>query len=693
MGFKQAISLHHRLGVKFSAFTILLLGLSGAGSFILSKNSLDSVVQLATESSKEVTTEVKTLQDASLKQLERQRKLEVNIVSLEGELDQAKKQLAISKRLENLRGRLNSALLIVGSQVESVLQGMSADDREMYLLDAGTYKSLLKGVQSIDYRPVVNEETLNDYASEEELSEAHAKALKETLKKGSTASNPHFLVLPKEKKIRVSALIGPKSGHYGILDMVLDDTLSPLEAELRQVVTMSQINIFQKIKTLKDRMNAVKAEMAKKMETTRSRSQERDTQAVKTAKDSRFMLILVALLTTLISALIIAMLMRTLISRPLNRAIGIMKRLAGGDLSAEVPDTSSQSEMGEMARALQVFKDNALRNRQLEDAQAYRAKQEEEARQKLMDALADGFDASVGKIVQTVSDTASKLQATARTMTVISENTSSQANAVAAASEQASNNVERAASSTDTMSNSIGEIGQQVASASRASRKAVDDAEKTSREMAELAATADKIGDVIKMISDIADQTNLLALNATIESARAGEAGKGFAVVANEVKGLAGQTGKATEEIVQQIKEIQVATEHAVASMTEIGESIRAVDETSAAISLAMDEQGTATHEIAANVREAASGTREVVDSVSVITTAASEAGEASNQVLGAADQLANQSDALKEEVDSFLNQLRQGWIDRRVEDDPDYDGEERRGDMKILQGEDVEAA
>ncbi|PLX45638.1 MAG: hypothetical protein C0605_00640 [Hyphomicrobiales bacterium] len=672
MGAKQAISLHHRLGVKFSLFTILLLGISGAGSFFLSNYSLNSVVHLSATSSQELNAEVDMLNEAALLQLKKQRGLEVKTVRLQGELNQLKKELDISRKLENLRGRLNSALLIIGSQLESVLQGMSPDDREMYLLDASTYQSLLKGVRSIDYRPIIDEASLESHVGDAELGPDHARALKATLAKGATAANPNFRVLSKQKKIRVSAMVGPKSGYYGILDVVLDDTLSPLENELKKLQTSSMVNIFKQTKSMNDRMNAVKAAMARNIEATKQKSAQRDQEALEATGNSRSLLIAVAVLTTLFSAMIIALLMRTLISCPLTRAVKVMNRLASGDLSVEVPDMDSRSEIGEMARAVGVFKENALHNRQLEDAQAHRARKQEEAQKQLMHALADGFDASVGEIVQTVSATASELQSTARTMTEISDDTSNQANAVAAASEQASSNVEQAAASTDQMSGSIGEIGEQVMNASRASRRAVDDVEKTSREMEVLAETANKIGDVIKIISDIADQTNLLALNATIESARAGEAGKGFAVVANEVKGLASQTGKATDEIVQQIKEIQMATEQAVNSMTEIGTSIHAVDDTSSVISQAMEEQGSATQEIAVNVREAAAGTREVTQNITVITDAAAKAGQASTQVLGAADQLANQSNALRQEVESFLDKLRQGW----TEDEPETEQE-----------------
>jgi len=211
------------------------------------------------------------------------------------------------------------------------------------------------------------------------------------------------------------------------------------------------------------------------------------------------------------------------------------------------------------------------------------------------------------------------------------------------------------------MSHSISEINQQVSQASAAAKQAVTDVEETGSQMEALASTADKIGEVIRIISDIAEQTNLLALNATIESARAGEAGKGFAVVASEVKELASQTGKATEQIGEQVTEIQNATKQAVVSIANIGNVIRQVDETSASIAASMAEQGAATQEIARNVQEAASGTEEVTRNITGVSQASQEAGAASNQVMSAAGELSKQAEMMKTEVNKFIGQIRTG--------------------------------
>lgn len=347
------------------------------------------------------------------------------------------------------------------------------------------------------------------------------------------------------------------------------------------------------------------------------------------------------------------------ISRPISMTTQVITKLAEGDTSIEVVGKERSDEIGEMARAVEVLKENAIKTRELEvKQQALEIKIEEDKRQTMND-LADDFNANVGSIVEIISSGAQDLQETATTMSSISEETSSQATAVAAASEEASTNVQTVAAAAEEMSHSIAEINAQVAEASLAARSAVERVGKTTEQMQYLSSTADKIGEVIKMISDIADQTNLLALNATIESARAGEAGKGFAVVASEVKGLAAQTAQATEEIVSQVEQIQLATKEAVVSMAEIGEVIQKVDQTSSVIANAMKEQGEATNEISQNIQEAATGTREVTENISGVTQASQETGTASMQVKTAAEEMSGQAKRLKTEIENFLTQVR----------------------------------
>jgi len=346
-------------------------------------------------------------------------------------------------------------------------------------------------------------------------------------------------------------------------------------------------------------------------------------------------------------------------SKPISATTEVISKLADGDTTVEAVGRDRSDEIGEMARAVEVFRQNTIRTQELEaDQEAQKVRAEVEKRQ-LMNDLADDFNASVGSIVDSIASASVELQETSTTMSSISEETSAQASAVAAASEEASTNVQTVAAAAEEMSHSISEINSQVTEATTAAQRAVQQVEKTSSQMEALSTTADKIGEVIKMISDIADQTNLLALNATIESARAGEAGKGFAVVASEVKGLAAQTAQATEEIVAQVEQIQTATKEAVVSMTEINEVIKQVEQTSAVISNAMREQGDATNEISQNIQEAATGTRDVTENITGVTQASQETGSASTQVKSAADNMSSQAEVLQKEIGSFLSQVR----------------------------------
>eukprot|EP00903_Cladosiphon_okamuranus_P002487 g2485.t1 len=347
------------------------------------------------------------------------------------------------------------------------------------------------------------------------------------------------------------------------------------------------------------------------------------------------------------------------ITSPVKSLTGTMRSLADGTIDLEVAFTDRKSEIGSMARAVEVFRTNAIRTRELEEEQRDQAERMEAEKRELMERLAGQFDASVGAIVQRVADTASNLDQSAQTMSRVSSNTNERAENAAHASSQTTENVSVVASAAEEMTASISEINQQVIRASEASRNAAQDVAQTAGQMESLASMADRIGEVVSMISDIAEQTNLLALNATIESARAGEAGKGFAVVASEVKALANETAKATENISELVTEIQGETKTAVGSIGKIGDVIRDLEHSSAAIASAMEEQGATTQSVAENVAQAANGTRDVSDSIQVVKEASEEASEATRQVQTSIDDLTEQSGLLRDEVGRFLDQIR----------------------------------
>jgi methyl-accepting chemotaxis protein len=347
------------------------------------------------------------------------------------------------------------------------------------------------------------------------------------------------------------------------------------------------------------------------------------------------------------------------ITRPLARMTAALKGLAAGDRSLQVPETERRDEIGEMAKAAQVFKNNIIETERLRTEQEAQKQRTDHERHQVMLDLAAKFEANVGGIVKDVTLAATELQLTARAMTTTAGEALEQSATVADASGQATDNVQAVTAATEELSSSIREIGQQITRSSDMIGEAVKRADGSNEQVQGLTAAAEKIGDVVKIISGIAAQTNLLALNATIEAARAGDAGKGFAVVASEVKALADQTAKATKEIGSQIKTIQEATETSARSIQGIAETIGHVNEAATAIASAVEEQGAATQEIARNVTQAAQGTSEVANNISGVHRAAQQTGAAAAQVLARADELSRNGELLKQQVDSFLNEVR----------------------------------
>jgi methyl-accepting chemotaxis protein len=392
------------------------------------------------------------------------------------------------------------------------------------------------------------------------------------------------------------------------------------------------------------------------------------------------MLIVVAL-AALVAVLLASRMALRMLRRLLGDLAGTMEKLRDGDYDVTVPSTARGDEIGAMARATERFRENLVRMRTLEAEQkqaearaagdklaadARETERQKAAEQKAaadkqaaMHALASQFQAAVGDIVDTLSSASTELESAAGTLTQTAEVTQRLSGVVAGASTQASQNVQSVAAATDEMTASVGEISRQMHESSKIAADAVTQASKTDARIAALSQSAGRIGDVVKLITAIAEQTNLLALNATIEAARAGEAGRGFAVVAQEVKALAAQTAKATEEISTQIAGMQTATAESVAAIKEICVTIGRVSEISLTISTAVEEQGAATQEIARNVGAAARGTAEVATNITEVNRGAGETGSASARVLSSAQSLSRESGRLKVEVDKFLQTVR----------------------------------
>jgi len=344
------------------------------------------------------------------------------------------------------------------------------------------------------------------------------------------------------------------------------------------------------------------------------------------------------------------------IGRPIRRIGEVLLELAHGNRNVDVPFTSRRDEIGDNARAAQTFKEKLVRIEQLEDAEKDTAHRMAEQRRSAMHELAGKFEATVASVVRSVSASSTELEAAAEALGATAGTTRDLTGRVLAASNEASTNVQSVSAATEQLVGSIDEISRQVEESTRISRDAVTQAEKTDGRIADLMRAAGRIGDVVKLITAIAEQTNLLALNATIEAARAGESGRGFAVVAQEVKALAAQTSKATDEIGVQIAGVQAATRDSVTSIKEIGSTIGRISEIAAAITSAVSLQATTTREIAGNLESATSSASHVAANISNVNDSNSEITSASSQILSSAKLLAQDSSRLTAELEQLLD-------------------------------------
>ncbi len=378
---------------------------------------------------------------------------------------------------------------------------------------------------------------------------------------------------------------------------------------------------------------------------------------IQTQLDNVAKLLWVTIALTLALVTLASMLIGRSIAGPIRNLTGQMERLGQGETDIAV-EVEGRNEIAEMGRSLLIFRDNLVAQRRLE-AESAAAQQAQVERAKRIADLTSEFQAGVGDILDSTARAAGEMEATARSLTQISSTARELSINAAAGANEASTNVQTVASAADELTASIREISRQVAVSSESAGRTTTLATDSEGRVRELDEVAQRIGDVVKLINSIASQTNLLALNATIEAARAGDAGRGFAVVANEVKALAAQTAKATEEIGAQIAAIQERTSGVVGAMSEIGSAIRGISEMTASVASAIEEQTAATQEIGRNVEQAAAGVEETNRAIAGVRNASDETGMASGGVLEASTQVAAQAEALGKRVRSFLEAVR----------------------------------
>nr|WP_321443596.1 methyl-accepting chemotaxis protein [uncultured Cohaesibacter sp.] len=366
----------------------------------------------------------------------------------------------------------------------------------------------------------------------------------------------------------------------------------------------------------------------------------------------------IGLVLLVIATVVLGVVNNVAISKPLRKLTETTESLSQGDLEVAIPDEDRADEIGRMNSALMVFRNSLAQNKQLEEEAKRQQEQSEQAKKEEMQRIAREFEQAVGSIARTLATTCGSLQEKSHELSSISKDTASKSEAVTSASQEASSNVQAVASATEELAASIGEISQQVADSASLSAEAMTEVESSSQSMTALQEVLEEVGNVTRLINDIAEQTNLLALNATIEAARAGEAGRGFAVVAAEVKDLANQTSKATEQIEQQVANMQAVAGQSIVATGNVAERVKAINERVSEMAISADQQNIATSDIARNVNDAAQGTSHVNESMVTVAGGAVNTGEVSSAMNDLISEMNQQNETLQHQLDSFIKRL-----------------------------------
>jgi methyl-accepting chemotaxis protein len=651
--------LPQKLGAKFLLASALLFLAAGAATFLYARHTTNVIIDLYDE----VVLKSAGKADAIGKELEvsygaiKARKLELAKIS--AALNESQRRSEIEQEKAYVRGKFEGSLRIIGSQLEGILAPMPSEDREMFMLDASGYTEALKSAREINFFAIWDEETANTVIEDEGFDADRAQHVLQALKENATAANPKIIINKAEQYIRILAFIGPDTGRFGVLEVVSEDIVTPLNIALETVRAEFAQKYREESATLETAFQAERAAILEGRDAAAEQRNARSRQATQVVSNARMLMGLAIALTAIVGAAVIGFLVSWLITKPLGGMVVVMRKLAGGELEILNPAIGRRDEIGEIAQSLETFRENSIERERLRVLQESARTQAQEKAEKLATLIA-GFEETIGSVSQAVSGSASQLGEAAGTLRDNTQSAQAEAARATDSSKAAAENAGAVVQSTDELSAAISGVTNEVSESGKVSEDALQQAQTMEVQIDQLSRAAQEVESIITLIQDIAQQTNLLALNATIEAARAGDAGKGFAVVANEVKNLAGQTAKATEEITSQINSIQTATQSSVVSIKAIAATVGEFGHLSTKIDAAVSVQQQATETIRDHTDTASRVSNDVLENLEEIVGAIGSTNDTAEHVSEISESLQNGAQSLEREVGQFLNSVRE---------------------------------